>query len=244
MRTFGRLLWSVFRAPVKGALGESGVKVGAALTLPSSVYRRYHDVTLTTAVGNTTQIDHVFVSVFGIFVVETKNKGGWIFGSERGREWTQTFPNGQKYKFQNPLRQNYGHVKAIQEVLNGMDLPGGIVKSVVVFVGDAEFKTEMPENVTLGFGAAEYIRSFKSQVLTAVQVLQICAVIESARMDQSWATNQQHVRNLKKWKESDQRRCPRCGEQMVLRTTQRGPNEGRQFWGCKSFPKCRAIEKT
>lgn len=125
-----------------------------------------------------------------------------------------------------------------------MDLPGEIVKSVVVFVGDAEFKTEMPENVTLGFGAAEYIRSFKSQVLTAVQVLQICAVIESARMDQSWATNQQHVRNLKKWKESDQRRCQRCGEQMVLRTTQRGPNEGRQFWGCKSFPKCRAIEKT
>ena len=49
----------------------------------------------------------MFVSVFGVFVVETKNMGGWIFGSERNREWTQVFPNAEKYKFQNPLRQNY-----------------------------------------------------------------------------------------------------------------------------------------
>ena len=65
----GQLLWSVFRAPVKGALGETAVKAGAALALPSSVYRRYHDVTLPTA-GGTTQIDHVFVSVFGVFVFD------------------------------------------------------------------------------------------------------------------------------------------------------------------------------
>ena len=243
MSTFGRLLWSVIRAPIKGTLGESGVKAGAALTLPSSIYRRYHDITLTTATGNTTQIDHVFVSKFGVFVVETKNKSGWIFGSEKDREWTQTFPNGQKFKFQNPLWQNHGHVKAIERVLDGMDLPGGIVQSVVVFVGDAEFKSEIPEKVTVGFGAADYIRSFKTEVLTGLQVLKVCAAIESARMEQSWATNQQHVRNLKKRKTSTQRQCPRCRKQMVLRTTRKGPNEGRQFWGCKGFPKCRATEK-
>ena len=205
MSTFGRLIWSVFRAPVKGALGESGVKVGAALALPSSVYRRYHDVTLTTAEGRTTQIDHVFVSEFGVFVVETKNKSGWIFGREKDREWTQTFPNGRKYKFQNPLRQNYGHVKAIEEILNGAGLPVGVVKSVVVFVGDAELKLEMPENVTVGFGAAEYIRTFQTRVLSELQVLKICGAIESARMEQSWATNREHVRNLKKRTESARR---------------------------------------
>ncbi len=84
MSTLGRLLWSVFRAPVKGALGETAVKAGAALALPSSVYRRYHDVTLPTA-GGTTQIDHVFVSVFGVFVVETKNMNGWIYGRAQNR---------------------------------------------------------------------------------------------------------------------------------------------------------------
>ena len=85
MKSLWRLLWSVFEAPVKGRLGEAAVNAGAVLTLPSSVYRRYNNVMLRT-VGGTTQIDHVIVSVFGVFVVETKNMAGWIFGSERDRE--------------------------------------------------------------------------------------------------------------------------------------------------------------
>ena len=116
MDFIGRLIWSVFKAPIKGALGETVVKAGAGLSLPSSVYRRYHDVTLPTA-GGTTQIDHVFVSEFGVFVVETKNMNGWIYGTENDRKWIQVFPGGQKYTFQNPLRQNYGHVKAIEDAL-------------------------------------------------------------------------------------------------------------------------------
>ena len=75
MNILGRLAWSLFRAPVKGMLGETAVKAVTGLALPSTVYRRYHDVTLPT-VNGTTQIDHVLVSVFGVFVVETKNMGG------------------------------------------------------------------------------------------------------------------------------------------------------------------------
>ena len=74
------MIKEMIEAPIKGMMGEFAVEMGAALTLPPSVYRRYLDVTLPTVDG-TTQIDHVFVSVFGVFVVETKNKGGWIFGS-------------------------------------------------------------------------------------------------------------------------------------------------------------------
>ena len=169
MDILGRLIWSVLRTPIKGALGETAVKAGAGLSLPSSVYRRYHDVTLPTA-GGTSQIDHVFVSEFGVFVVETKNMNGWIYGTEKDRKWIQVFPGGQKYTFQNPLRQNYGHVKAIEDALAGIGLAKGIVKSVVVFVGEAEFKRDLPENVTVGFGAARYIRSFRTRVLTQEQV--------------------------------------------------------------------------
>ena len=127
MKSLGRLLWSVFKTPVKGTVGETLVQAGAVLTLPSSVYRRYHEVTLPTA-GGTTQIDHVFVSVFGVFVVETKNMAGWNYGSERDREWTQIFPGGRKYKFRNPLRQNYGHVRALEEALAGIGLPRGVAE--------------------------------------------------------------------------------------------------------------------
>ena len=246
-----RLLWWAFgapikamvEAPIKGMMGEFAVKMGAALSLPSSVYRRYHNVTLPTADG-TTQIDHVFVSVFGVFVVETKNMGGWIFGSERNREWTQVFPTGQKYKLQNPLRQNHRHVKAIEEALAGIGLPRGEIKSVVIFVGDADLKTEMPENVTVGFGeAGRYIRSFRTQVLSEGQVAEICTAIETGRMKPSWGTNRRHVRNLRQRKDgSEPRLCPRCGRKMVLRTAKRGPGTGNQFWGCEGFPACKAVQ--
>ncbi len=242
MNSLGRLLWSVFQAPVKGALGETAVKAGAVLTLPSSVYRRYHDVTLPTMSG-TAQIDHVFVSVFGVFVVETKNMAGWIYGSERDREWTQVFPGGRKYKFQNPLRQNYGHVRAMEDALAGIRLPRGAVKSVVVFVGKTKLKREMPGNVTAGFGAARYVRSFGTRILTEGQVTEICAVIESRRMKPSWGTDRQHVGNARRRNTSAPRKCPRCGRKMVLRTARKGPGEGRQFWGCEGFPACRMVQK-
>ena len=238
MSILGRLIGSFVQTPGKGVLGETKVKVGAGLTLPSVLYQKYHNVTLPT-VNGTTQIDHVFVSEFGVFVVETKNIGGRIFGCEHDREWTKVFPGGQKHKFQNPLLQNNRHVRAIENILAGIGLPKQSVKSVVVFVGDGKLEQEMPQNVTMGFEASRYIRSFKTKILTDEQVEKICTAIESSRLRSSRATNRQHIQNLKRKTAPDLRICPKCGRKMVLRTTRRGPNEGKQFWGCRGFPKCR-----
>ena len=195
MNRMGRLLWSALKPQIKGKVGESLVQAGAVLMLPSSMYRPYHDVTLPTA-GSTTQIDHVFVSVFGVFVVETKNMSGWIFGSERDQDWTQVFPGGRKVKFQNPLRQNFRHVRAVEDALANVGLPSGAVRSVVVFVGNAELKRKMPDNVTVGPGGAQYIRSFRARVLSEAQVAAICEVVESKRLEPSWKTYRKHVRNV------------------------------------------------
>ena len=64
---------------LKGAAGEAKVALGSLLSLPPSKYTRFNDVTLPLP-GGTAQIDHVFVSRFGVFVIETKNWSGWIFG--------------------------------------------------------------------------------------------------------------------------------------------------------------------
>jgi len=37
--------------------------------------------------------------------------------------------------------------------------------------------------------------------------------------------------------------CPLCGSAMVLRTAGKGPNEGRKFWGCAAFPRCRGTRE-
>ena len=89
----------------KGVFGEFLVN-RLLLQLPGSDYTLLKDVTLPAQDG-TTQIDHIVVSKFGIFVVETKNMKGWIFGSAHQKLWTQkiyrhfiNFPKSSSPKLQ------------------------------------------------------------------------------------------------------------------------------------------------
>lgn len=222
----------------KGVVGEAVVKFAAKLQLPASTYHRFHNVTLPTTDG-TTQIDHVFVSRFGIFVVETKNMKGWIFGSEKQATWTQKIFK-KSFKFQNPLRQNYKHVKTLEAAL---DIPPETIHSVVVFAGESTFKTPMPANVTRGNGYITYIKSFSEPVLSEIEVRRTVVKIKAGRFAPSRETNRQHIENLKtRTKPNTNRTCPKCGSGMILRTAKQGPNTGNQFWGCSNYPKCRVIQ--
>lgn len=63
--------------------------------------------------GTTTEVDLLMLSETGIYVFESKNYSGWIFGNERNRYWTQSLPNRQKNRFFNPVWQNKGHISAL-----------------------------------------------------------------------------------------------------------------------------------
>ncbi|MBD7912853.1 MULTISPECIES: nuclease-related domain-containing protein [Clostridium] len=80
--------------------------------------------------GETTEIDLVFIHETGIYAIESKNYSSWIFGNEKSRYWTQTFPNGRKEKFYNPIMQNNTHIKNLAKVLN---IDESSIKSVIVF---------------------------------------------------------------------------------------------------------------
>ena len=67
-------------AVARGWLGEIKSTLTKKLLLKSAHYIDLNNVTIPTPRG-TTQIDHVIVSRYGIFVVESKNMSGWIFGS-------------------------------------------------------------------------------------------------------------------------------------------------------------------
>lgn len=240
----------------KGWFGEFLVNVTAALFLDKSKYHLIKNVTLPTEDG-TTQIDHIIVSVYGVFVVETKNIRGWIFGDKNQKTWTQKIFKHSS-RFQNPLHQNHKHVKTLETLL---DLTDKQVHSLVVFVGDSTFKTAMPENVTYGGGYVKYIKSKKTPVLTESEVVTITSTIGKDRLAPSFKTNKEHVAHVKKiitekqinkdsagYKDninedmiSDIPDCPKCGSPMKLRETKRGENIGQRFYGCTSFPKCRKI---
>lgn len=133
------------------------------------------------------------MSEFGVFVVETKNMKGWIFGRPNQKIWTQKIFKHSS-KFQNPLHQNYKHVKTLETLLG---LNAEQVHSVVVFVGDSTFKTDMPENVTYGGGYVRYIKSKNTPVLTGAQVMEIVSKIKQERMTPSFKTNRKHVKHVK-----------------------------------------------
>lgn len=232
------LFISIFKTPwFKGVVGEALVKLAAKVRLPEDTYLRMHNVTLPTPDGST-QIDHIFVSRFGIFVVETKNMRGWIFGGENQAQWTQKIFK-RSFKFQNPLRQNYRHVKTLEAAL---DVPPESIHSVVVFAGESTFKSPMPANVTVGGGYITYIKSFSKPVLSESQVKQAVSRIESGRLEPSRETHRQHVRQLKARADMPaERRCPKCGSSMVWREAKRGTNAGQSFWGCSNYPKCKML---
>ena len=233
------LVIGVFKSAwFKGMFGEALVKLAARLRLPAEVYHPVHNVTLPTLDG-TTQIDHIFVSRFGIFVVETKNMKGWIFGGENQAQWTQTIFK-KSFKFQNPLRQNYKHVKALETLL---DVPPEAIHSVVVFAGESVFKSPMPANVTRGGGYIKYIKSFREPILSESEVQGLLTQIQSGRLEPSWKTHRRHVEHLKaRSNPTAERKCPKCGSSMVLRTAKRGANAGKQFWGCSAYPRCRVMQ--
>lgn len=174
--------------------GEAVINVATWLVLDKETYHRINNVTLPLADGGSTQIDHIIVSKFGIFVIETKNYKGWIYGSEKQSQWTQTL-GGKKYKFQNPLRQNYLHIKTLADLL-ALEL--SYFHTMIVFIGDCELKTrdELPEYVLTG-GMINYIKSKQDKILTEEQVATIVEQIEKGRFTKSWRTNAKHKAYLK-----------------------------------------------
>ncbi|WP_199478770.1 NERD domain-containing protein [Vibrio harveyi] len=234
------LIVSVFKSRwLKGVFGE--FLVNRLLSkLPESDYTLIKDVTLPTGDG-TTQVNHIVVSKYGIFVVETKNMKGWIFGSARQRQWTQKIYRHSS-KFQNPLHQNYKHIKALETLLGCSEEH---LHSVIVFIGDSTFKTEMPPNVTYARGSIRYIQQFNQVVFSDRDYARLTESINQIKLKRGVITDLKHRKHVKEVVVSkvSSNQCPRCGSEMVLRETKRGENIGKQFWGCSTFPKCRAVKQ-
>jgi Nuclease-related domain len=157
-------------------------------------YHLLNHVTLRVEDG-TTQIDHVLVSRFGIFVIETKDYKGWIFAGPHDRYWTQV-PYRAKFIFQNPLRQNHRHVRAIQELLNF--LPADAVRPAVVFTGDAEFKTNIPDGVFTVAGFMAFVEGTTQEVMSVNRVQFCVGRLETTRLSITKATDVEHVEGLRR----------------------------------------------
>lgn len=108
-----------------------------------------------------TQIDHIVISVYGIFVIETKNYKGWITGGEYAENWIKNV-YGNKYSFRNPLKQNYAHIKSIMNLINIHD--PNLFMSIIAFSDEASIKVNTDKNVINFCMLKKCIQSYKGVV--------------------------------------------------------------------------------
>jgi hypothetical protein len=215
---------------LKGWVGEKATQFGMWMKLDEGIYMRFHNLIIQ-AENGTTQIDHLLLSRYGIFVIETKNYNGWIYGGQRQDTWTQNL-FGKKNHFQNPLHQNYRHTKALSECLH---VNHGKIHPIVFFIGDAELKSSFPPNV-MTCGLSSYIESFTNVIFSESELSSLRHSLEQIRAGQ--ISNRQHVQNLRD-RYSDKTKCPKCGSLLVERIVRNGPRAGEKFFGCSSYPRCK-----
>ena len=191
-RIGGHANFGAWRLPTFQNRGEALVSRELLSHFGPPDYHLMNHVTIRMDDG-TTQVDHILVSRFGVFVIETKDYNGWIFANATDATWTHVHFRW-KFKFQNPIYQNYRHVRAVQGLLDF--LPPDAIKSLVVFSGNAEFKTETPQGVIAIDQLATYLRHQTKEVMS-LNRLQFCVGrLETARLTISRKTDVEHVQSL------------------------------------------------
>lgn len=231
------------RAEKLGDYGEH--RMAAYLEdLPCEVYRVYNDILIRDG-DYTTQVDHVIISRYGVFVIETKNIHGKIYGTGNSEYWSQYLPDQgykrygytQKHTVRNPLWQNAGHIKWLRRLVFGNDVP---IYGIVVFPTEADLYINAEQPVLNMWDVVAYIKSIRDIVLSEEQMSfyrrRLLEVVSQEESDR-----EHHLVNIAMNKARRNERvasglCPLCGSKLVLRNGKYG-----QFWGCSGYPSCNYI---
>ena len=172
-----------------GEVGENMVRA-VIKSLPSDRYVVLHDVWLPMADGGETQIDHVIVSPFGIFIVETKNWKGTIYADAKSAVWTK-FNLGHKDTYKNPIHQNYKHLISVREKFSRQGTE--FVFGVVAMSPAAEFKGGVPEGVVFYNELNGWILGHVTPCIKPDQIVDIVAAIKEWSATVSEDSRRRHL---------------------------------------------------
>lgn len=242
------LLLLRYNSPInKGKAGEIYVH-NILMELPDEYYIM-DDVVMNTVKG-TTQIDHIVISRYGIFVIETKNYSGNIYGNDESNQWTQkiltdvvyskkwykTYTYVTKNKFYNPVKQALGHMYEVKNSLK--EWPYLKIVPIIVFTGTAAFVNVNTKNhVIHETDLLATIQSYKTIYLSDTDLQEVIKRIELLNV-REYVDDATHVKNVREAKKDLYNKlssgiCPKCGGTLVERTGKYG-----RFIGCSNYPNC------
>lgn len=154
--------------------------------------------------GTTTEIDVIMIHEKGIFVFESKNYSGWIFGNEQDKTWTVSLRSrhgtAKKYHFYNPVRQNKNHVKWLAKYLG---IPQEKFYSFIIFGSEATLKNVLISspylNVLYNYNIPYYVGNMVNtlpSVLTGEEIDEIYHKLE-IHSGKTAEEKQKHIDNIR-----------------------------------------------
>lgn len=218
---------------VKGKIGEARVSRKLKKLAKKNGGQIFDNVIIPGENDKTSQIDHIYVCKYGVFVVETKNYAGRIYGTDGQLEWTQVLAYGHsKNKLYNPVKQNGTHIMRLSDILN-LDVT---FYSVVVFV-KANIDN-VDSDYVYRISDLKYLLHEMEEELNENQVEEICNIINEYKLHPA-KTDREHVKEVKQMQRDIAHNiCPRCGSELVLRHGTNG-----DFYGCSNYPKCKFTKR-
>ncbi len=200
----------------------------------SNEYKTINDVMIKTSDGSTHQIDHIVVSKYGIFVIETKQLNGFLTGNDYDKKWEYK-TRKQTHYFKNPVHQNYGHILALKEVLN---IEEDKFILIVCITSNTKMNIDSVKVVTID-KLLEKIKLYNVKIIDNEEI--IYNMIKSVNITNK-KEKKQHIKSMKKLKKQkkieDKNKCPKCGGYLVGRTGKYGT-----FTGCSKYPTCNYTRK-
>ena len=221
---------------IKGWFGEKNIS-NRLKRLDADKYVTINDILIKNEKESTSQIDHLVVSVYGLFVLESKNYSGWIFGNEKAEKWSQIIYKRKSF-FRNPVKQNWSHVYALKSILTNYNKLRYI--PIVVFTGSAVLK-QIVSNVPViyDYEIENFIKEYSFETCISFEdVKRIVSILQNANIENR-GIRKKHVDNIHKTVVEKQIKmenliCPRCNGKLKLRTGRNG-----KFYGCSNYPRCR-----
>lgn len=213
----------------KGEIGENIVARILGNTVAGEQYV-INNITFADSRGRSCQIDHIYINRHGIWVVETKNYSGRIYGCDGWREWTQILASGrERHKLYNPVKQNATHIYMLSKQLRERN----VFQNLVVFLADADIANVRSSRVC---GIGDLKRKINSDTGTFLSPVQMEKYYKRllALKENSAISETEHIRNIEVLQNSIRLGiCPRCGADLVLRNGHNG-----KFYGCAKYPGC------
>ena len=226
------ILIKSYESKVKGYVGEKLVSKRLS-KLNKRKYKVINNLLLKTSKG-TTQIDHIVISQYGLFVIETKNYKGIITGNEYDDSWNQILFNNKEV-LRNPIKQNNGHIKALKDVVPTLRYRK--INSIILFTKRSKLKVNTETIVTYYNKVNKVIKRSRKKEFTKEEVDYIYKKINELNID-SFKQRVVHVKNVKRnIKEAEKslrkNKCPRCGGKLKKKSRKYG-----KIKRCKNYPEC------